>query len=300
MDEEELQRYLEMATQLIPIEEEEPTEQPTVNNETNVQSDVEASEESASIGSASIGGSHGKEPGMIRISGFNPNGIKQQQLETQIQHCIDSSIDVQCFSEINLDVYKTKVRTELVKTIKKMDKQARSVWGTSQFVSNSEYKPGGTSIVTLGKTAGRVKDWGSGPLGRWTYQLLRGKGDTNILIVSIYQCCNNRRKNQKKTAYHQQQVMLSELDREDTDPRRNFYNDIVDEINRIKNNSGGKTIPLIIGDWNEPCTGTTNAQKICNEFGLVNIFDHLYPNHPKFNTQQDGSRCIDYALQVQN
>ena len=117
MDEEELQRYLEMATQLIPIEEEHPTEQPTVNNEMNVHSDNEASEESLSIG-----GSHGKEPGMIRISGFNPNGIKQQQLEAQIQHCIDSSIDVQCFSEINLDVYKTKVRTELVKTIKKMDK----------------------------------------------------------------------------------------------------------------------------------------------------------------------------------
>ena len=56
--------------------------------------------------------------------------------------------------------------------------------------------------------------------------------------------------------------MLSELDREDTDPRRNFYNDIVDEINRIKNDSDGKTIPLIIGDWNEECTGTTNAQKL--------------------------------------
>ena len=90
--------------------------------------------------------------------------------------------------------------------------------------------------------------------------------------------------------------MLSELDREDTDPRHNFYNDIVDEINRIKNDSEGKTIPVIIGDWNEECTGTTNAQKLCNEFGLVNIFDHLYPNHPKFNTQQDGSRCIDFAL----
>ena len=42
INEEDLQRYLEMATQLIPIEEEEPTEQPTVNNEMNVQSDVEA------------------------------------------------------------------------------------------------------------------------------------------------------------------------------------------------------------------------------------------------------------------
>ena len=55
MNKEELQRYLEMATQLIPIEEEEPTEQPTVN-EKNVQSDIEASEESSTIG-----GSLGKE-----------------------------------------------------------------------------------------------------------------------------------------------------------------------------------------------------------------------------------------------
>ena len=73
MNEEDLQRYLEMATQLIPIEEEHPTEKPTVNNRMNAHSDNEASEELLSIG-----GSHGKEPGMIRISGFNPNGIKQQ------------------------------------------------------------------------------------------------------------------------------------------------------------------------------------------------------------------------------
>ena len=135
-----------MATQSILIKEELPTEPPTVNNTTNVHFENESPEELLPIG-----GSHKKEPGMIRISGFNPNGIKQQQLEFQLQHCKDSMIDVQCFSEINLDVYKTKVRTDLVKTIQKMEKQARSVWGTSQFVLNSEYKPGGTSIVTLGK-----------------------------------------------------------------------------------------------------------------------------------------------------
>ena len=35
MNEDNLQRYLETATQLIPIEEEHPTEQPTVNNTIN-------------------------------------------------------------------------------------------------------------------------------------------------------------------------------------------------------------------------------------------------------------------------
>ena len=64
-----------------------------MNNTTNVHSDNESSEELLLIG-----GSHRKEPGMIRISGFNLNGIKQQQLKTQIQHCKDSMINVQCFS----------------------------------------------------------------------------------------------------------------------------------------------------------------------------------------------------------
>ena len=41
-----------------------------------------------------------------------------------------------------------------------MDKQALSVWGTIQFVLNSEYKPGGTSIVTLGKNGRKNEEFG--------------------------------------------------------------------------------------------------------------------------------------------
>ena len=92
----------------------------------------------------------------------------------------------------------------------------------------------------------------------------------DILIVSIYQCCNNKSKNQKKTVCHQQQTMLSELDCDAIDPCCSLYNDIVDEINQIKKDSEGETIPLLIGNRNEEYTGTTNAKKLCNEFGLVN------------------------------
>lgn len=72
---------------------------------------------------------------------------------------------------MNLNVYKTKVQTKLTKTTKKIDRQAQLVLGTSQFISNSEYKPGGTSIVTFGKMTGRVKKSGRDPLGWWTYCL---------------------------------------------------------------------------------------------------------------------------------
>ena len=53
---------------------------------------------------------------------------------------------------------------------------------------------------------------------------------------------------------------------------------------------------MLIGDWNEECIGKSNSKKLCNEFGIVNIFHGKYPNHEKFKTYQDGSTFIDYGI----
>ena len=42
--------------------------------------------------------------------------------------------------------------------------------------------------------------------------------------------------------------------------------------------------------------GRSNSKKLCDEFGLVNIFHRKHPNHKKFKTYQEGSRFIDYGL----
>ena len=55
-------------------------------------------------------------------------------------------------------------------------------------------------------------------------------------------------------------------------------------------------IPIIIGDWNEECKDGSTSYDLCREFGLVNIFERLYLNHPQFKTYQRGSRVIDFAL----
>ena len=70
-----------------------------------------------------------------------------------------------------------------------MDQKAKAIWNSGTIPTESEFKPGGTSVITFGKTAGQVKEQGTDPLGRWTYQLLDGKGDTDILIIIVYQCC---------------------------------------------------------------------------------------------------------------
>jgi hypothetical protein len=93
-----------------------------------------------------------------------------------------------------------------------MNRQPRAVWGSSQVVVDNEsaFKPGGSAIATMGRTAGRVKKSGVDSMGRLTYQVLDGKGGKYILIVSVYQCCKQPTNLKGITAFHQQEIMLSE------------------------------------------------------------------------------------------
>jgi hypothetical protein len=51
-----------------------------------------------------------KLPGMIHISGCNPNGIQAHQLKSHLQHTIDLQVDIQCYSEVNTDFLQTQQR----------------------------------------------------------------------------------------------------------------------------------------------------------------------------------------------
>jgi hypothetical protein len=93
-----------------------------------------------------------------------------------------------------------------------MDRHSKAIWGTSQVIVEGDYKPGGTALVTFGKTAGRVIESCSDPLGRWTYQILDRKGNKEVLIMNVYQCCKSPTNPTGITAYHQQTIMLSEMD----------------------------------------------------------------------------------------
>ena len=90
--------------------------------------------------------------------------------------------------------------------------------------------------------------------------------------------------------------MLSEMDRTDKDPRRNFYRDLKKFMESFIINEVSTVVPILLGDWNEECKGTSTSKKLCEEFGMVNIFERLYPNQGRFKTMRRGSRPIDFAL----
>ena len=98
------------------------------------------------------------------------------------------------------------------------------------------------------------------------------------------------------TAFHQQQIMLSELDRKDLDPRRNFLRDLKGFLRKRLNDKATIVKQIILGDWNEECTATSNSQQLCDEFGLIDVWASIHPGAEQVKTYLRWSRQIDFAL----
>ena len=103
------------------------------------------------------------------------------------------------------------------------------------------------------KTAKRVIKQGIDDLGRWSWMALEGADNTVILVMSIYQSCRSPTNPQGKTAYHQQETLLSERNKTDRDPRRNFYKDMCKFLQKFEKETEQTVLPLLIGDCNEEC-----------------------------------------------
>ena len=160
-----------------------------------------------------------KREGIIRLSGCNPNGIKDDALKNHLQHSMDLDIDIQCYSEVNTNFQRPKIRKKFYEQCNSMDRNSKSTWGTSETPCDSDFKPGWTGIITRGSSADRIKRQGYDKLGRWTWQLLNGEGSREVLVISVYQCCRQSNLNARNTASRQQQIHLSEDNRADIDPR---------------------------------------------------------------------------------
>ena len=100
-----------------------------------------------------------------------------------------------------------------------MDKSAKSVWSASTWNVPTDYKPGGTGIITFGKTARRIINQGIDDLGRWSWMIYKREANIVVFVVSIYQCCKLPTNKTGITTYHQQQTILSERNKVDHDPR---------------------------------------------------------------------------------
>lgn len=151
---------------------------------------------------------------MVCISTFNPNRLKPEQLALQLQNCIDDDINIQCYNKINQDITKIQHWKKYNKMIMKFDKKSQYVSGNSYLPMTSDWKLGGTAIVSFGN------------------------------------CFKSPSKTANKTAYYQQELILSNLNQSGP-PWKFFEKDSIMETNKLKKKYGSLLQTWIFGDWNK-------------------------------------------------
>jgi hypothetical protein len=174
------------------------------------------------------------------------------------------------------------------KTIVQMD--------ASNSATTQQYLPGGTGLIMIGTTIGRIEPKGQGgdKMGRWSYVHLRRKNTAPITIISAYQVNKNPTNTIGNTAWHQQRLHLDAIGKHDLHPRAAFIDDIILFIQELQRQQHDV---IIGGDFNDTIyRHNSGLLNLITKTDLVDVWHHRNPNHESFNTYSRGTERIDTVL----
>ena len=231
-----------------------------------------------------------KEQDTIRISTSNPNGLRVHQIAPFTAAALEREVDIQGISEHNLDTFKYHINTRAQQQVRQISPTARAHFSQSTTDTLSDYKPGGTGIITFGTHTGRIQKAMMDPLGRWTTIRYSGTAGRDLIVINVYQCRVPTNDDGRAT-WHQQRSMLYLLEREDTNPRHNFLTDLNTHIQELQTTTNNEII--VMGDFNETMGGSSNLQKLCNANRLSDVYLSRHPESFQLRTQDRGSSRID-------
>ena len=236
-----------------------------------------------------------KDKEIIRIAFQNINGFgitkKDCKAERIREFMEENSIDIFGMAEMNVNwriVGKKNTINDLTRG-----------WFENQRVNTAynqhdrtcqNYQPGGTAIITRNETSLRVLKEGQDErkLGRWCWQLFRGKDDIRVRMVSIYFPTIPRdKKFGHKKVYSQQQKALLQMKITES-VWATFWTDLTKEIDKWIQ-EGDQLI--LGGDWNID----VRKEQFQQRFRERNLIPAIISRHGKEGpgTYNNGSAPID-------
>ena len=147
---------------------------------------------------------------------------------------------------------------------------------------------GGTCVLSTGKAAHRVFQYGRDPrgLGRWSWTRYQGKGGITFRIAVGYRPVPNQ--TGPLSAWSQQKAFFQNIDIDD-DPRTMFLSDLEDSVREWK--SAGDQV-LLACDFNDDIrSGPVDA--CMRRLGLKEAILHRHGRYKAPKTYIDGSYPID-------
>ena len=166
----------------------------------------------------------------------------------------------------------------------------------------SSFKPGGTLMGIRGNWSGRIIHLQNDPtkdtLGRWTTMHLKGKNDTIITIMSVYQVCQGGELGDN-TAYIQQQTDLFHARGRYLDPRTTMCKDLKKVLKSLNEREHKIIICADIND-NVGSEFKTQWNSIMEEAGMRHGIQTMHGNRPLPRTYDRGIRCLDTIMLSEN
>lgn len=150
-----------------------------------------------------------KERDVLRLYSQNVNGFTLDRRGGQFGDLCkvlqEVQADVYCGQEHNLDVLKPQVKSILFDTTRQYWQRSRMILGTTPLDCKTMYKPGGTLMMTVAHTTGRITEQHTDKWGRWVSQTMQGgesKNHNSISISGRNRCRTSRTNNCRCTTAH--------------------------------------------------------------------------------------------------
>ena len=241
----------------------------------------------------------------LRLAFQNLNGLGSTQYKNQISllanEQVTLDIDILGMTEHCVNIRHQDTLKNLQQAIRSTTYEKTTLQiNASESPTNQRYLPGGTALMLIGNTVGRIEPNGRGgdAMGRWSYVHLRRKKMKPITIITIYQVNRHPTNIIGNTAWHQQRIALDSQGSHDIHPRTAFINDLIQLVQELQQKNHAI---LIGGDFNDTVhRRNSGILKLIMQTGLVDIWQHRYPNHEPFNTYARGTERIDNVLCTTN
>ena len=218
------------------------------------------------------------------------------KLDNIIQQMRAWNVDVVSLAEVCTDWNKQIPRRIIQQVTKKYHQTGSWTVSTSNIDMDNFWKPGGTGMLSMGVSNGRVKDRGVDPwkMGRWSYNLLSGsEAGKTLLIITGYRVGQRTGLPGPQTAWFQQQTMLLKDNRNDN-PYEAFLTDLSKWLRQFQKDNMELLICL---DANEQWGENSTIAKFADQFNLSNINQEfqLSATHPNIANPSRGT-TIDFCL----
>ena len=249
-----------------------------------------------------IGGEFSKDHNAIRMWNVNANTIlthnDYSELHELCLSIIDYNINIVGFQEINLNLLNPKIRDAITKVFKQYF-TVKIIFSTTPIQSPSDWKPGGTMLVILGKLTHSITNTSSDSMGRWCRATIELADNKQFIIYSSYNVIDTSIATAgPNTIFFQQWKLLRLNGILIPNPRKQMIADLHHDITKYRKEND---YLCIMGDLNEELgKDPTLMASICSHHKLYDVLPYMYPADSTVPTYIRGNKRLDYFLLSHN